>query len=270
MVEHRPQRVGGARVLRGLLDGFRDGHAERAGGVGEPLAQRPAHLGLVGRARRDGGAEGLHQDAAVRLALVGVADLPHLAGLAEDLRGERERRSPLAGPGLGGEPHAALLGVVVRLRHRRVGLVRADGALALVLVVDPRGGAEGGLEATRAVQRAGTPQAVDLAHLLGDLDPPLGGRLLRDEPHREERGQVVGDQRLLRARVQRRRRGRREVGDDVVPVRRDVVLVEEHLRGFSHGKTLGRGRTPRRASRGASNRGVLRASRAAGRTPPAR
>jgi hypothetical protein len=85
------------------------------------------------------------------------------------------------------------------------------------------------------MQRGGTPQPIDVPHHVGDLDPALRAQLLLDEPGREESGQVVGLQRLLRARMQVRRRRVREVRGDVVPVGGDLVLVEEDLRQFGHG-----------------------------------
>ena len=156
----------------------------------------------------DGRAPGLHHRPAVGLLVVADADHEHLALEVEQLAGERQRRAPLAGAGLGGELAHALALVVVGLRDGGVRLVRAGGRDALVLVVDVRGGVERALEAVRAVERRRAPQLVDLAHLLGDLDLGLGRDLLLDQPHREDRRQVVGAERLLGRRVKRRRAAR--------------------------------------------------------------
>ena len=118
-------------------------------------------------------AERLHHDPAVRLLVVGRADLPHLALEAEQRAGEGQRGAPLAGAGLGGELPDPGLGVVVRLRHGGVRLVRAGGRDALVLVVDPRRRAERLLQPVRPVQRRRPPQPVDVEHLVGDVDVPL-------------------------------------------------------------------------------------------------
>ena len=66
-----------------------------------------------------------------------------------------------------------------------------------------------GYRATRSsrrarIQRRRPPEPVDLAHLLGDLDLRLGGDLLLDQRHREQRRQVLGAERLLGAGVKRR------------------------------------------------------------------
>ena len=133
------------------------------------------------------------------------------------------------GAGLGGQLPDAGPGVVVGLRHRGVRLVRAGGRDALVLVVDAGRGAERLLEPVGPVQRGGPPQPVDVLHLLRDVDVLLGAHLLRDEVHREDRGEVVRADRLPGARVQRRRGRSRQVVEDVVPARRHLVLVEQDL-----------------------------------------
>ena len=118
----------------------------------------------------DLGAPRLDHRAPVRLLLVRDLDHVDLALEPEQRAGERERAAPLARAGLGREARAALLLVVVRLRDGGVRLVAAGRADALVLVVDPRPRAERLLEAVRAVERRRAPEAVDVAHLLGDLD----------------------------------------------------------------------------------------------------
>ena len=117
---------------------------------------------------------------------------------AEQAAGKRQRRAPLAGAGLGGETLDAFLLVVVGLRHRGVRLVAAGGADALILEVDVRRGIERLLQAVRADQRRRPPQPIDVAHLFGNLDPPLGRDLLHDDLHREQRRQVVRPDRLSR------------------------------------------------------------------------
>ena len=93
--------------------------------------------------------------------------------------------------------------VVVRLGHRGVGLVGAGRRHRLVLVVDAGRRPERLFEAPGPHERRRPPQAEDVEHLSGDVDPGLGGDLLADQRHREERGQVVGADRLAGRRVQR-------------------------------------------------------------------
>ena len=238
VVQHGAEGVAGVLVLRRSLDGLADGHAQRAGGVGELLAQHPSGFGQLGGAGDDARTEGLHQHMAVGLALVGAPHLPDVAGEAEDLAGERQRGTPLAGAGLRGQPGASGDLVEVGLRHGRVRLVATDRRSALVLVVDARGRAQRLLQAVCPVEGGRPPEAVDVMHFCGDLDPALRGRLLLDQAHREQRRQVFRHQGLVRARVQVRRRGSGQVGHEVVPVGRHLRLVENYfgLLGIAHGQ----------------------------------
>ena len=161
-----------------------------------------AGVRLLRRARHAARAERLHERAAVRLLVVRDPHHEDLDLDAEERAGERERRAPLPGAGLGRDPLDALALVVERLRDRGVRLVAARRRDAFVLVVDARGRLERVLEPAGAVERRGPPLAVDVAHLLGNRDPLLGRDLLQDQLHREERREVVGAERLPRARVQ--------------------------------------------------------------------
>jgi hypothetical protein len=183
-----------------------------------------AGVGEVRRAAVNGGPPGLDHRPAVGLLVVADPDHEDLALQLEQAAGQRQRRAPLPGPGLGGELSHALALVVVGLRDRGVRLVRAGGRDALVLVVDVGRGIERALEAQRPVQRRRAPQLVDLADLLRDLDLGFGRYLLLDQPHREDRRQIVGSERLLGARMKRRRGRARQVGEQVHPVRRDLAL----------------------------------------------
>ena len=149
--------------------------------------------------------------------------------MLEQRAGERQRAAPLPGAGLGREPLDAGLGVVERLRHGGVRLVRPDRRDALVLVVDPGRCAERLLEPPRAEHRRRPPHPVDVLHLDRDVDEPLARDLLLDQRHREQRCEVVRPDRLERARVQRRRRRGRQVRHDVVPPGRHPVLVKKDL-----------------------------------------
>ncbi len=143
----------------GDLDGLGDGDAERARRVRILLEDRAAGVRLVGRARSDARAEGLHQAAAVRLLVVGDPDHVDVAPEAEERAGHGERAAPLAGPRFRGQPGDALLLVVERLRDCRVGLVRAGRRDALVLVVEVRRGVERLLEAARTDTGASAARA---------------------------------------------------------------------------------------------------------------
>src|SRR5208282_6872591 len=71
------------------------------------------------------------------------------------------------------------------------------------------------------------PHAVDVADRRRDFDMPLGADLLADERHREEGREVAGPDRLAGARMQHRRRRRRQVGDDVVPGAGNAMLAHD-------------------------------------------
>src|SRR5438128_2085567 len=118
----------------------------------------PPRLGLVGGARHDLAAPDVHQRAPERLLLVGDLDHVDLALEPDELAGEGERASPLAGAGLGREALTALGLVVEGLRDGRVRLVAPGRADALVLVEDARLRAERLLEAVRAVERRRAPE----------------------------------------------------------------------------------------------------------------
>ena len=192
-------------------------------------------LGGPRRRRVHGRAPGLHHRAAVRLLVVGRADHPDLAVDPVLRAGERQRAAPLPRARLGGEPLGALDRVVVRLRHGGVRLVRPGRGDALVLVVDPGGRVEQLLQAAGPEQRRRPPQLVDVEDRAGDVHVRVAGDLLADQLHREQRREVVRPDRLARARVQRRRRWRRQVGDDVVPLGRDLRLIKDELGPLAHG-----------------------------------
>ena len=173
-----PERVPGARVLRGHLDRLADRDAERAG-VLRVLRQQ--------RASRGGLATGSGTPA--------PRTSPSSGGGRASGRTRRQPARPCtsrpnsAPANARAVPHwpapvsvvslrDALGRVVVRLRHGGVRLVRAGRRDALVLVVDPGRGAERLLEAVRPEQRRGPPLAVDVQHRAGDLDVAVAGHLL--------------------------------------------------------------------------------------------
>jgi hypothetical protein len=71
------------------------------------------------------------------------------------------------------------------------------------------------------------PQLVDLAHLVGDLDLRLARDLLLDQAHREDRGEVLGPDRLLGGGMKRWRGLPGQVGQQIDPVCRDFGLGQQ-------------------------------------------
>ena len=229
VVEHAAQRVLRVVAGGGIFHRLADGDAERAGRVRILLEHLLAGLRVGAGAGHDLGAPRLHHDPAIGLLLIRHLHHVDLALQAEHLAGQRERRAPLTGAGLGRQPRDLFLLVVVGLGDGRVRLVAAGRAHALVLVVDAGRPADGLLQPPGAVERRRPPQPVDVADLVGDLDPALLADFLLDQLHGEQRRQVGRPDRLLGAGVQHRRRRRLEVGLDVVPLGRDVLLVEDEL-----------------------------------------
>ena len=127
------------------------------------------------------------------------------------------------------------LGLVeIGLGDGGIQLVRAGRADTLVLVVDVGRCIQRPLQAPRPVERCGTVETIDFAHRLGNLDPPITGHLLQDQPHGEQGCQVIRSDGLPRAGVQHRRGRRRQIGDDVVPGVRDVLLSKTVDHRFGH------------------------------------
>ena len=152
LVEHTAQRV--APLVLGdvqrALHRLGDGRAERARGIrmlGEHLA---ADSRGVRRRGRDVSLERLHDVAAERLLLVGALHHEHVQVESEVVGGLGERRAPLARARLGGDARELLGLGVVGLRDGGVQLVGAGRVVALELVEDLRGRAEGALQVVRA------------------------------------------------------------------------------------------------------------------------
>ena len=111
--------------------------------------------------------------------------------------------------------------------------MRAGRGNAFVFVKDLGRRAQHLLQPHRAAQRARPPQGIDLAHLVGNLDPALGGHLLLQHRAGEDCQHLLRADRLA-IRSEGRCRRVLQVGGDVVPVSRDFVLVENDA-GLAHG-----------------------------------
>ena len=242
VVEHAAQRI--LRVLaRGrVLHRLADGDAEAARRVRIFCQNFLACLSVGTGTGDDLSAPRLHHDAAVGLLLIRDLDHVDLALQAKEVARHRQRRAPLTGARLGADARDLLLLVVVRLGHRGVRLVAAGGTHALVLVVNVGRRAERLLESARAEERRRPPEAQDVPHFFRDLDPALLTDFLLDQLHREERRQVLRPDRLAGAGMKHGRERRLQIGLDVVPLRRNVLLVEEEfgavLVGWRHAGLL--------------------------------
>ena len=230
VVEHAAERVLRVVAFRGVFDGFGDRDAEAARRVGRFRQNPPPGLRQLRGARHDVGAVGLHHDAPVRLLV--VADLHHVHHALEphETARARQRAAPLTGPRFGRESLHPLLFVDVRLDERGIQLVAADRADMFRLVVNVRRRVEHGLECFCSEHRCGTVQAIEVPHLVGNLNIRILRHLLRNQPHREDGRQHLGTDGFARARVQRRLKRRRQVRDDVVEVRGNLGFRQHDLR----------------------------------------
>ncbi len=202
------------------------------------LQRLAAGVGEVRRRGVDGGAPGLHEQAAIGLLL--VADLHHVdrALHAIETAGEGERAAPLAGAGLGGDALDARELVVVGLRDGGVRLVAAGRAEAFVLVVDAGGSAERLLQPMGAEERAGAPEPVDVLHVVRDLHPRLHRHFLLDQLHGEDRGQGLRADRLAGSGMKRGGQRRGQIGLDVVPALGHLTFAKQNLRLVTrHGRS---------------------------------
>ena len=224
VVEHAAQRILGVGLLHGDFHRFADGDAQAAVAVGVLRQDRTAGLGLLAGAGRHPRAEALHHHPAIGLLVIAHlhhVDL-HLDSQKRACHGER--RAPLPGPRLRGQARDAFPAVVVRLGDSGVGLVAAHGTGALVLVVDLGRRLQSSLQPQGPAQRGGTPELVDLPHLIGDGNVTVGGDFLLDARHGEEGCQIFGRQRLMCGGMQRGRRRRRQVSDQIVPTGGQILL----------------------------------------------
>jgi hypothetical protein len=163
-----------------------------------------------------------------------VADLDHvdLQFQAEEHAAESQRAAPLSGAGLGSQPLDALFLVVVSLGDGGIGLVAARLAGAFVLVENLGRGIQRLLQAVGALQYGRPPGGIDILDLFRDIDVALLADFLHDKLHREKRGQVCRAYRLFGGRMEIRRQWFRQVGLNVVPLRRHLLLFKIKPSGF--------------------------------------
>ncbi len=233
VVQDAAQRILGVPARGGVLDRFADRDAEAAR-RGRILGQDgAAGLGVRAGAGHHVRSPGLHHQLSVRLVL--VADLHHvdLALQAELPARQRQGAPPLARARLRGEPLHALALVVVRLGNGRVRLVASCRADPFPFVVDAGGRLERLLQPVGPVERRGTPEPVDVSDRFGNRDPAVLADLLRDEAHGKQRRQIVRPDGPHGPRMDHRRKRKRKVRLEVVPLSRKILLRQHHL-GFGH------------------------------------
>jgi len=83
-------------------------------------------------------------------------------------------------------------------------------------------------------KRRRPPHAVDVADRLGDVDGAFLRYFLQDQRHRKQRLEIAGTDRLLGAGMQHRRQRLRQIGRQIVPSLRNVLLVEDEFDLIAH------------------------------------
>ena len=134
VIQHAAQRVIGVRASRGVFHRFADGDAQASGTFRVFGQHLPSGRSLIAGRRNAVRSPGFHHGAAMRLLEVAALHHVHHALQTENTAGKRQRTSPLSRAGFRGQALDARGFVVVRLRHRGVGLVAASRRNAFILV----------------------------------------------------------------------------------------------------------------------------------------
>jgi hypothetical protein len=161
-------------MRRCVLHRFADCDAEAARRVRVGLEDSAAGVGAIARAGEDFRAPSLHDHAPVGLLV--VAHAHHIDGAIhlEHAAGQSQRTAPLTGAGFRGQPADAFAFVVVGLGYGGVGFVTARRADSLVFVVNVRRRIERFLQPSRAIERRGPPQLVNIENLSRDVNFRFG------------------------------------------------------------------------------------------------
>src|SRR3972149_2899155 len=155
------------------------------------LSNLPSSLRLRAWASVNFSIPELHQDSSVGFLVVASLHHVHSTVKAEHHAAERQSGAPLTSSRLRCQTFGSFLHVVVGLGNRRVGLVAAGRADALVLVVDLGRRLQGLLESDRSDKGSGSPKLVGFPHFFRDVYPSilaellcedLFGKYLRDDP----------------------------------------------------------------------------------------
>ena len=211
VVEHAAQGILGVRMGHSVLDRFADGDPKASGTMRVFGKQLAAKLRLVAGAGVNRRAPSVHEHPAIRLLLVTDLDHIDIALQPKQLAGQGKGRPPLARARFRCEPFGAGLLVEKGLWNRSIDLVAASGAGAFVFVVNMGRGLERALKTHRSQQWGWTPQRINLAHRFRDFDPTVRTHFLPHEVFRKKPGHQLGRHWLARARMQRRRKGFREM-----------------------------------------------------------
>ena len=172
--------------------------------------------------------EQLHHGAAVGLLLIGNLHLIDGSLQPEQFRCIGKCRSPLAGSRLRRDVGYAFLLTVVGLGQRRIQLVRTHRAYAFVLEIDVRRGVQCLLEPVCADKGSGAVVGVHLADLFRNVNPPVRHvQLLSYAFTAEQHRHLILRHRLVRPGVEHRLRFMRHVCLNVVPLRRNLILLQK-------------------------------------------
>jgi len=108
-----------------------------------------------------------------------------------------------------------------------------------MFVIDFCRGTQGFFQAMGTIEGRGPPEAIDVPNLVRDVDPALLRNFLLDQGHGENRQQVFRGNRLHGAGIDHRSQRTGHVGNNVVPLFRDLIFGKQDFR--CHGISLQRG-----------------------------
>ena len=165
--------------------------------------------------------------AAIGLLLIRDTDHIHLAAKPEHIAGHGQRGAPLARPRFRRQCLDTFLLGVKGLGHGRVRLMRTNRTDALVFVVDMGRCPERLLQAASPKKGSRSPEFIDIADRLRDLNILLLADILSEERCWRKGSEVLGRDRLFGFRVERRHQGHGHIGVDVIPRRGHLAFFQQ-------------------------------------------
>jgi hypothetical protein len=117
------------------------------------------------------------------------------------------------------------------LGHGGIRFVRPNRAYPFILVVDVGGGIEDFLQTTGAKEGRGTPQAIQLAYWLWNLNVTLNANILPDKLEYRYHTQELRGHWAPSLGMENRLHRDRHVGVDVVPKLGQAIFCEDEFRG---------------------------------------
>ena len=226
MIENAAQGVIGVVVCCGVFDRLADGDAETPPGRRIFCEDGPSGVGIIARARHDLTSPCANHGAPVWFLFIADAYHVDLQLKTEHCASKAQSASPLSRAGLGCQPLDAGDLVVVCLCQGGVELVTSGGTDSFVLVIDFGRRVKCAFKLRCANERRRSECSVRRPYFIGDFNETLLAHFLHNQLHGKERSKVLRSQGLLRSRVERWFKRRRQVRKNIVIVSGDFPLFE--------------------------------------------